>query len=98
MTVVILLSILNTFCLAICCGCFLRIRFDCNYLIREKRNQLDLVERCMKKVVTREDIKGYMDKICEDVHSLNEMKEQFSKEKWKKYHTVFGGKEGVSSK
>ena len=84
--------------MAVCCGCFLRIRLDYDYLITEKKKQLDLVERDIKQVVTHEDIKGYMDKICEDVHSLNEMKEQFSKEKWKKYHTVFGGKEGASVK
>lgn len=98
MTLVILLSILNLLSASVCCGCFLRVRMDYDYLISEKKRQVDLIERYMKDVVTHDDIRKYMDKIDEDLHSINEMKGEISKEKWKQYHTAFGGKEGVNVK
>lgn len=74
-------------------GAFLRIRVDVDSLRDEKEKHIDLVQKFMKSVVTHEDMQAYIEDIKSKLVELNELKQIQSKEKWKKYHMAFGGKE-----
>lgn len=74
-------------------GLFLRIRMDVDYLRREKEEHIDLVQKFMQSVVSHDDMKKYLDEIKEQVKELSNLKDNNSKEKWKKFQSAFGGKE-----
>lgn len=93
MTWIILLLLLTLLFFAMTAGLFLRIRQDVDYLRHEKEEHIDLVQRFMERVVTHEDVKKYLDELKQQVKELNCLKEEDSKEKWKKFYSAFGGKE-----
>lgn len=71
----------------------MRIRQDVDYLIHEKEEHIDLVQKFMLNVVSHNDMKKYLDEIKEQVKELSSLKDNNSKEKWKKFQSAFGGKE-----
>lgn len=88
-----MLLLLTLLFFAMTAGLFLRIRQYVDYLRHEKEEHIDLVQRFMERVVTHEDVKKYLDELKQQVKELNCLKEEDSKEKWKKFYSAFGGKE-----
>ena len=66
---------------------------DVDHLRHKKEEHIDLVQRFMQSVVSHDDMKKYLDEIKEQVKELSNLKDNNSKEKWKKFQSAFGGKE-----
>ena len=93
MTWIIFILLLNLLFFGMTAGLFLRIRQDVDYLRHEKEEHIDLVQKFMQSVVSHDDMKKYLDEIKQQVRELSCLKEENSKEKWKKFQSAFGGKE-----
>lgn len=93
MTIFILLSILNSISLAVSCACFLRIRSDYDYLVREKSRGIDLLDRFMDQTVTRDEMREFMLKIEKGFLAAHEVREKMSEEKWTQWKNAFGKKD-----
>lgn len=77
---------------AISAGAFLRIREDVAELKYEKNQQIDLIEKFMKKIITHDEMKKYIEEAKEEGKIIASLKENYQKEKWKNLKQAFSGK------
>jgi len=72
---------------------FLSIKRSQDFLVQKKIKQIDVLERVLEKIVTREDLLDFLNKIERESKDLKKEKNKLSKDRWGQMRAAFGGKE-----
>jgi len=62
-------------------------------LMDRKTDQINVIERLMKQMITHDEMRAYIQEIDERLRLLRELESQSKDDRWKTWRAAFGGKD-----
>lgn len=70
-----------------------RINSNMQALMDRKTDQINVIERLLKEMISHEEMKAYIQEIDERLRLLRELESTSRDDRWKTWRAAFGGKE-----